>query len=143
MCINDDIVRKIRYTPTTPASTATPICEPKYNGMSVNCVAATPSPRSLIDEVAEHEAFFTLVRTIERARVRKKTLIEVIDDTNALMIGHLPFGADFVPAELQLSKSAQEHLKWLLANLDQTNLVLHTALNHLRTLYGNAYEYRE
>lgn len=136
------MAQNIQHTLCKPAATVTPIDEPVYHGKSDGCSTAATSSRPLIEEIAENEAFLTLVRTIERARVRKKTLIEVIDDTNALLIDQLPFGAEFNPADLNLSKSAQDHLNWLLANLDQTNQVLRTALNHLRNLYGNAYECR-
>jgi hypothetical protein len=111
-----------------------------YNAKLPTETDVGPNSSLLIEEIAEYEAFLTIIRTIERARERKKLLIDVLDDTNALLVGQLPFGDDFVPIDLNLSKPAKTHLDWLLANLDRTNHVLRAAMSHLRTLYGGAYQ---
>jgi hypothetical protein len=94
--------------------------------------------KPLLEEVANHGAFVSLLEVIDTARNRKRDLLSLIEDANTLMVGHLPFGDDDAPG-VCLSRPAEEHISWLRTNLERTDQVLDTALEYLRVLYGAAY----
>lgn len=95
-------------------------------------------PKHLLDEIASHDAFVTLLEVIDTARNRKNDLLALIEDANTLMVNRLPFG-DNSSSFVDLSHDTNEHVCWLRKNLAQTNQVLEVAIQHLRMLYGNAY----
>ena len=125
-----EIERVLGAIEPDPQNTDTPriITETGYTQMGV------PSAKSLslVDQVAENEAFLTLLNTIDQARRRKGDILSILEDTNAFVLRHHRNVEKQLP---RLSKPAQDHLQWLVANLDRTNSVLRTALNHLHTLY--------
>jgi len=93
---------------------------------------------SLLEVVADRDAFVTLMEVVDVARSRKLELLGLIEDASALMVNRLPFG-DGGGGNTELSPEAKEHLGWLRANLVQTEQVLNSASDYLRMLYGNAY----
>jgi hypothetical protein len=92
------------------------------------------STRSLVEEIAENEAFLKLISIIEKTTRRKKDLLAIINDSNQLL-GH-QVKTDCKP---EMSATTREHIDWILDNLERTNQVLNTAMNHLRIIYGEAY----
>jgi DIRP len=94
---------------------------------------------TLFDTIANQEAFLTLLEVIDIARNRKGDLLTSIEDANALLVNNLPMGEiDGAPKRV-LSHETQEHLRWLLFNLERTDYILGSALKQLRLLYGSAY----
>lgn len=92
----------------------------------------------LLEVVANHEAFVSLLETIDIARNRKRNILSLIEDANGLMVANLPFGDDDAPS-LCLSRPTEDHITWLRTNLERTNQVLDVAMEYLRTLHGEAY----
>jgi hypothetical protein len=103
----------------------------RSEGKSRECI-------SLLEEVAEREAFVTLMSCIETASARKKMLLNAMEDFNAHMAQRLPFGDDSSVAPA-MPPQEKRHYTWLLANLEQTNRLLERALSSLRSMYGDAY----
>jgi hypothetical protein len=86
-------------------------------------------PKPLLDDVANHDAFVTLLEVIDTARDRKRDLLLLLDEVNA----HT--------SELQepLSRDARAHVSWLRSNLDRTDVVLRSAMAYLQSLYSEAF----
>jgi hypothetical protein len=98
----------------------------------------TGGDKTLFEQVAEHEAFLTLLEIVDTARARKSALLDLIDDAKTLAVDRLPFGED-AATNAVLSPDTEQHVKWLRLNLERTNEVLDAALGYLRMLYGPAY----
>lgn len=95
---------------------------------------------TLLDKIANHEAFTSLLEVIDMARNRKHDLLACLEDTNALMVGNLPFGdSDDSSMPASYSCPLEMHVAWIRTNLEETNRILATAMKYLRTLYGEAY----
>jgi hypothetical protein len=135
--VTEEVAKAIRFKPLD-------FPKARIDACTINSVDRQPgraskkSVRSLKEDIAEHEAFITLLDVIETARSRKKELLGLIEDANALMTDQLPFGGHD-SSVVNLSDSAKKHLRWLWTNLGRTNKVLDTSLKHLRTLYGDVY----
>jgi hypothetical protein len=112
-------------------------------------VTLIPSrPHSLLDDVANYDAFLSLLNVIDIVRNRKRDILLLIEDANTLAIDQLPFGVGDDEAEeierttarsVNLSPSAKDHLLWLQRSLERTNLVLYTVMDYFRTLYGESF----
>jgi hypothetical protein len=97
--------------------------------------------QSVSEQVAELEAFLVLLKTIEQARYLKNDVLSILDDASSMIARHMPLDGVPIHAEkssLPMSKSAREHIDWLVANLDRVGLISRTAMNHLQKLYTNS-----
>lgn len=113
--------------------------EAKNGKLGISSVAGDKRrTKPLLEEIANHEAFITLLEVIDTARNRKSDLLTLIEDANALMVDLLPFGEDS-STRVDLSSRVNSHILWLRKNLDQTNQVLAVSMQYLRSLYGNVY----
>jgi hypothetical protein len=108
-----------------------------------NCVPAQKVKQKkapLLDRIANYEAFTTLLEVIDTARNRKHDLLACLEDANSLMVENLPFG---YPCNSSVSTTysgaLQDHRAWIESNLVETCQVLATAMEFLRTLYGESY----
>ena len=140
--VNDYLVNALGFTPVGSREGAV---GESGNGDENRCKANSSSPKRaserecpcLLETVAEYDSFLTLMETVDEARKRKDGLLSLIEDASTLMVDSLPFGEG--ESRSKLSPEAQAHLVWLRGNLEQTNCVLATATDYLRTLFGDAY----
>lgn len=139
--VNDFLVKTLGFTPVGSQERAVQHngSEEEENGApKTNSNEELEEERhSLLETVAEYDSFLNLIEVVDEARKRKEELIGLFADANALMVNSLPFGDGGITT--QLSSQAKEHLAWLRSNLEQTNRVLATATEYLRTLFGEAY----
>ena len=134
--VRDDLAQSLAFAPfgsKKPVSNS-PSGDSKKQGVPEDDLHGQDS---LLEAVANYDAFVTLMEVVDAARKRKLELLSLVEDANALLVNRLPFGDGGDNTELSLE--AKEHLRWLRANLEQTERVLRSASDYLRILFGNAY----
>jgi hypothetical protein len=95
-------------------------------------------PKPLLEDVANHDAFVTLLEVIETARNRKRDLLSLIEDANNLALAGKSNDVNGDVSKHVVSETTREHMSWVRDNLDRTDLILQTATNFLRTLYSDS-----
>jgi hypothetical protein len=95
-------------------------------------------PKPLLDDVANHDAFVTLLEVLETARNRKRDLLSLIEDANNLALAGTSNNVNGGVSEHVVSETTREHMSWVRDNLDRTELILQTAMHFLRTLYSDS-----
>ena len=104
-----------------------------------NSSLSAPS-RKFVEEVANRDAFLTLMEVIDIAGIHKSDILSLIADANTLMVDFLPFGEEDERMEQSipvLFKPTEDYLQWLHDNLSRTNHVLGVATDFFQSLYGN------
>lgn len=94
--------------------------------------------RKLLDDVANYDAFLTLMEVIDSAGMRTADILSLISDANTLAIEYLPFGEENDKPNQPgpfLSATTQEYLQWLHDNLRKTSRTLNVATDYFHTLY--------
>jgi hypothetical protein len=76
-----------------------------------------------------------LLGAAESAIHRKALIIDAMDATNAQNVINLPFGDESYSSSAEPDSFNRGHYAWLLANLDEANQTLSSAMYHLRSLY--------
>jgi hypothetical protein len=81
------------------------------------------------DEEAERNILISIMAIADTATKRKKMILEALEKSNVLT------GSEHTTS-LRVMK---ENQAWLLANLEQTNRTLDSALLHMQVMYGKGY----
>jgi hypothetical protein len=119
----------LKFSPTNKA---------RSNGGSMKAQEGTGRPKPLLDDVANHDAFVTLLEVIDTARNRKRDLLALIEGANNLALAGKSNDVYGVVSERAVSGTTREHMSWVRDNLDRTDLILQTATHFLRTLYSDS-----
>lgn len=116
------IVPPAKLSPVNEAQVMQQAC--RFVPSSNTGVAMAPKPVALPmrEQVAEREMLGHIISVLQAATLRKKLLLDEIEKLDSMD-----------------AETNEEDRVWLLANLEETNETLNSALQHLRLLYGDLY----
>jgi hypothetical protein len=135
---DDELTRLLEFCPIRCNETKSLNGKAVKPGKKPSDIVQQDHAEPLLEAVANHDAFISLLEVIDTARNRKRGVLSLIEDANTLMVAHLPFGDDDA-AGLCLSRPAEDYISWLRTNLERTDQVLDVAMEYLRAMYGGAY----